>query len=205
METNNTYNEKKIEKQKKRIAERAQLDKSKFIKKTIRWIVWLAILSVIFYFVFSGSKKADPQGEDLSQSFPIMGRQHLEIGEEHPAYNSNPPSSGWHYEQTSKVGFYENDEIVLDENVIHNLEHGDIWIAYRSDVSEILKNELKKFSGNYVIIAPRSANEKEIALVAWGRVDSFDATFSEKGEFLEEERIRDFIKRYDNKGPEKVR
>ncbi|MDO8564921.1 MAG: DUF3105 domain-containing protein, partial [bacterium] len=83
---------------------------------------------------------------------------------------------------------------------IHNLEHGDVWITYHPRVSEEIKEELKKFAFAKVLISPREANDTDIALVAWERVDKFNLDGGE----LPEDRIRDFIKRYRNKGPEQI-
>ena len=63
-----------------------------------------------------------------------------------------------------------------------------------------IKEELKQFGAAKVIITPREANETDIALAAWGRLD----TFNLDGKALPVERITDFIKRYANQGPEKV-
>ena len=51
------------------------------------------------------------------------------------------------------------------------------------------------------MVSPRPENEGDISLIAWGRVD----TFNIKNSIVDEERITDFIRRYDNHGPEKVR
>ena len=88
-----------------------------------------------------------------------------------------------------------------DERVIHNLEHGDVWIAYHPDISDETKETLKSFAGQYVVVSPRLQNEGGVSLVAWGRIDTFDV----ENEPVDEGRIRDFIRRYDNRGPEKVR
>jgi len=85
--------------------------------------------------------------------------------------------------------------------VIHNLEHGDIWIAYHFDISGEAKEILESFAGQYVVVSPRFENEGDISLVAWGRVDTFDI---ENG-VIDKGRIKDFISRYYNRGPERVR
>jgi len=171
-------------------------------KKVIRWIIWLVIVGLIFRWIAGAVKKAAPQGEDFSQAVEVMNREHIDIGSEHPTYNSNPPTSGWHYPNTSRTGFFEDP--VPDEYVIHNLEHGDIWIAYHPRVSAGVKSQLEDLEEQYRVISPREVNEFDVSLVAWGRVDGFNI----EGEVLSEseiQRITDFIKRYDNKGPEKVR
>ena len=143
-------------------------------------------------------RSSAPEGPDLSTAYPIVGQEHIQVGASHPPYNSNPPTSGWHYANPAPTDFY--DAPLPDETLVHNLEHGDIWIAYHPRISDSTKESLKKFLAPRIIIAPWEQNEFDISLVAWGRLDSFNI---EENAFPEA-RTRDFIKRYTNKGPEKL-
>ncbi len=195
-ETKNNYELKKQERENTREDERK---KARVKKSFTRYIFWIFIVVVIVYGIFLLDQTAGPDGEDFSTRYDIQGRDHIADGALHPEYNSNPPSSGWHYTSTVRGGFY--NEPLPDERIIHNLEHGDIWIAYHTDISDEAKDILKSFAGQYVVVSPRPENGGNISLVAWGRVD----TFNIENNIVNEERIKDFIKRYDNRGPEKVR
>lgn len=168
------------------------------------WIlVLLALLVVGGWALYERVKAELPSSEeDRSIAYEIIGQEHIPDGSPRPTYNSNPPTSGPHYAVPAKIGFYST--ALPDERVVHNLEHGDVWIAYHPDISASVKEALKDFlDGTKVIITPREANETDIALAAWGRADSFNLS----GEELtteEARRIRDFILRYKNKGPESV-
>ena len=59
---------------------------------------------------------------------PVMAVRHIQVGEQHEPYNSDPPTSGPHYAQPAQAGFY--DEALPDEQLVHNLEHGYIVIWY---------------------------------------------------------------------------
>lgn len=189
-----SYEEKREAKQKERLARERQEKQKKLVRRIVGWVVVAIVIVGIGFWVANQG----PKGEDYSKAFPIQGRDHIEEGSTHPAYNSNPPSSGWHYANPARDGFYETS--LPDEQLVHNLEHGDIWIAYHPRVSSEVKKRLRSFAGGKVIVTLREANEFDISLVAWGRVDSFNL---EKG-VLGEERVSDFIKRYIDKGPEKV-
>jgi hypothetical protein len=141
-----------------------------------------------------------PQGEDVSNEYEILGRNHITDQDPLPEYNSNPPSSGDHSAETAQTGFYEPDEIISDLNFIHNLEHGDIWISYDPAISEAAREQLRTFAAAKVIVAPRIGNDHDVAVVAWGHVDSFDL----EGDIVPTQRIQDFISRYINRGPERV-
>lgn len=125
----------------------------------------------------------------------IVGRNHIASGTAGSGYNSNPPSSGPHWPSPAKNGVY--DETLPDEQLIHNLEHGHVWIAYKPDVGDEVKNKLKEIVKDddwKVVLEPRDKNETMIALVAWGRVLKLDQ--------LDENKVKDFIRTYRNRGLE---
>jgi hypothetical protein len=127
--------------------------------------------------------------------YAIQGRDHIQIAQPHPAYNSNPPTSGWHYPAPADWGFY-NEELP-DELLVHNLEHGGIWISFRSAEDTELINQLVALLRGYrskVIITQRSRNDTPLAVAAWGhlmKLDHYDNTA-----------IVTFINRFKNQGPE---
>ncbi|MDO8624273.1 MAG: DUF3105 domain-containing protein [bacterium] len=164
--------------------------------------LWISIIVVLLALCGFGIMKlvqaGAPSGPDYSVFYPAQSREHITPGSEHPAYNSDPPSGGWHYPVTAKKQFY--DEAIPDGYVLHNMEHGDVWIAYNPNLSKEIKDELKQYAFSKIIITPREASTTDIALVAWERVDAFTL---ENGT-VPETRIRDFIKRYRGKGPEQI-
>ena len=130
---------------------------------------------------------------------PDAGRRHIPVGTEGVGYNSNPPTSGDHYPHTSEWGAYDKE--IADGILIHNLEHGGIWISYKPSIPEEMKQKLEGFSkkwGRKIIVVPRSANDTDIALAAWQRLDKFNVSE------YSDERIERFIRAYRNKGPEFV-
>ncbi|MBI2065708.1 MAG: DUF3105 domain-containing protein [Candidatus Zambryskibacteria bacterium] len=198
-ETKNNYEQKKQEREAEKEKERTRVQRAKVQKSITGYALWIFILVAVGYGIFLLAQTAGPEGEDFSTRYDIQGANHIADGTSHPEYNSNPPSSGWHYASPARGGFY--DEPLPDERVIHNLEHGDIWIAYHPSISDEAKDILESFAGRYVVVSPRTQNDGDISLVAWGRVDTFDI----ENDVVNKERISNFLKRYDNRGPEKVR
>jgi hypothetical protein len=198
-ETKLTYEEKKKTKEDEREKARAVEMRKKKGVRLFKFFIWIAIILLIGYGVYVFVQKSLPQGEDMSQAISLMeSARHIQVGESHEPYNSNPGTSGPHYAQTARSGF--RGEAISDEHIVHNLEHGDIWISFHPRVSDETKKQLKKFGAAKVIITPREANDTDVALAAWGRLD----TFNLEDDVFPEQRIRDFINRYINKGPEKV-
>ena len=82
-----------------------------------------------------------------------------------------------------------------DEQLIHNLEHGGVWISYK-DIDEATKMELEEItkSGLKIILTPRAKNDIPIALASWGRI--------QKLQVFDKQAILDFIKANTSKSPE---
>lgn len=74
-------------------------------------------------------------------AYQIQGREHISVGASHLPYNSSPPTSGPHYGNPAPWGIYDHE--LPDEQLVHNLEHGGIWISYNC-------SKLKQLSGGLV-------------------------------------------------------
>lgn len=179
-----------------------------FLSK-IPTLVWFLIPTVVVvglgvWFVSSGKlEQKQDESKPLAvsapvlgtQEFEIVGRQHITQGTSGSGYNSNPPSSGPHWPSPSDNGYFENE--FPDEQLLHNLEHGHIWIAFNADIGDDVKTKIKEITKKEdwkVVAAPRSKNDSKIALVAWGRVLKMEEPDYKK--------IEDFIRTYRNRGPE---
>lgn len=174
----------------------AQARRSKLAKRLIAVGVGLIALgAIIFGFAQFVRRPADGgPGEAL----PDQGAPHVSLGTPFD-YNSNPPTSGPHFANPAEWGVYQ--EGIADQILIHNLEHGGIWIAYSPRIDAGLVAKLEAFHhefGRKIIVAPRQANDADIALAAWNHLDKFSASE------YSEERVRAFIKAYRNRGPEFV-
>lgn len=169
-------------------------------RKKLRIIYWLAAVCLIIggiAFGFSYFTKQSLQNLP-GLSVPDQGREHV-VGTNHPPYNSNPPVSGWHDSSPAEWGVYKEE--LPDEVLIHNLEHGGIWISYKPGISPELVEKLENFYkewGRKTIVTPRAANDTDVTLAAWTRLDKFNSSE------YSEERVEKFIKAFRNKGPEFV-
>lgn len=176
-----------------RIADALRRKKRRIAVKILVVVVLVAALGYGLFWYASKREKDLP-----GALIPDQGREHIAQNHQH-TYNSNPPTSGWHYPQAAEWGAYREE--LPDETILHNLEHGGIWISYKPDISEEMRTELEGFFeewGRKIIIAPRVKNDADIVLAAWTRLDKL--TVSE----YSEERVERFIRAYRNKGPEFV-
>jgi hypothetical protein len=121
-----------------------------------------------------GANAAAAQG----QQFANQGQEHIAVGATHAPYNSNPPTSGPHYGDPAAWGIY--DRTLPDEQLVHNLEHGGIWIAYNCpDGCPELVQQLKDLAGQYkskIVLEPRPNKDvpTRINLMAWTWLDGFN-------------------------------
>jgi|SRR3989344_767424 len=160
------------------------------IKRILFWVVSLFIIAGIIYSLVITLKNQKPRpGEAVA----TQGQEHIAIGAAHIEYNSNPPTSGPHYEGPAKWGVSQTE--LPDEQLIHNLEHGGVWISYK-DIDEATKMELEEItkSGLKIILTPRAKNDIPIALASWGRI--------QKLQVFDKQAILDFIKANTSKSPE---
>ncbi len=169
-------------------------------RKKLRIICWVAALCLIVGGIAFGVFYLTGQASQNLPGFSVsdQGREHV-AGTSHPPYNSNPPVSGWHNSSPAEWGAYKEE--LPDEVLIHNLEHGGIWMSYRPDISPEMVEKMEGFYkkwGRKIIVTPRAANDTDIALAAWTRLDKFNL------EEYSEERVEKFIKAFRNKGPEFV-
>ncbi len=139
--------------------------------------------------------EASPRG--VVKRYPSQGVAHIRLGDSHPPYNSNPPTSGWHTPETAPWGAHRRE--IPDQVIVHNLEHGGIWISYRDPSNTELVDRLETLAGRYrskVIVTPRPQNDAPIAVAAWTRLMKLDE--------YDEDKIVRFIEAYRNRGPEQV-
>jgi hypothetical protein len=139
----------------------------------------------------SGKPVNPPSLED----FPSQGQTHIAEGTSHPPYNSNPPTSGWHYPVPVPWGL--NQQAIPDEALVYNLEQGGIWLSYRDSNDKQTIQQLTDIVHRYtdhVILTYRPANDRPIAVAAWGHLLKLDV--------VDDNVILKFITRYIGQGPQ---
>src|SRR3989338_8824047 len=166
--------------------------------KTMRTIALalggVVIIGGIVFFFATNQKELS---QDYSRQVAYEGDTHVAEGTD-VTHQSNPPTSGNHWPVPLTDGVYKMEK--PDEAVVHSLEHGRVWISYKPSLPANIVEQLENLgTGQALIVTPRSENETDIALAAWIRLDTFNLNSDRT---LDEQRVKDFIKRYKNKGPE---
>ena len=84
-------------------------------------------------------------------------------------YEQNPPVGGAHNPVWQNCGYY--DQPVRDENAVHSLEHGAVWITYSPDLPQDQVEHLRDIAENhtYVLVSPREGLPSPVVASAWGK------------------------------------
>ena len=151
---------------------------------------------------------------DLIAGAPPVSAPHVDGDIDYTGY-SNPPTYGPHHGFDSQgvdanpgitprpTGVYTAEQ--PDEDLIHNLEHGHVWISYNRNLisaTDLAALEQLVLDGSPnpnggevgVILTPRAANDTTIVLASWARLltlDNYDPAT-----------IRDFVETNRGQAPE---
>ncbi|HWL64613.1 MAG TPA: DUF3105 domain-containing protein [Actinomycetota bacterium] len=147
-------------------------------------------------------------GCDPVEEFEGREGQHIKEGEPHDPYNSNPPTTGPHYESPADTGFYSSE--IEAERVVHNLEHGQIVIYYHPDLSaedqdlieEIVDDDrIATVATPYPSVDDKYAFEMTAWLAGEGEDDPGTGVVQGCAE-VSQAAINEFRKEYQGKSPE---
>lgn len=103
-------------------------------------------------------------GVDLSDvvTFEIEDRVHTLDAVEYP---QSPPAGGPHAPQWLDCGVY--DEVVPEENVVHDLEHGTIWITHDPELDDDEVAELAAQLPDNGILSPYPGLDAPVVVTVW--------------------------------------
>jgi Protein of unknown function (DUF3105) len=175
-------------------------------KRSLPW-AWIAVgivaailLAAGGVFLFKSATAPLP-----GQTFASLGNMHINPGDAHPQYNSNPPTSGWHYPTWPQRGIYT--AALPEEYLLHFQEHAGVVVHYNPDklppdeltkLRTLVNGELSRGQG-LVLLSPDTGIPETVALTSWQHLETFDSVSGN------EQKIRDFIERLEcNYDPEGV-
>ena len=96
-----------------------------------------------------------------------LGRDHVSRT---VAYDTAPPMGGDHDPVWQNCDGRVYDAPLRNENAVHSLEHGAVWITYRPGLAAAQLDALKlKVTGaDYTMLSPYPSQDAPIKLTAWG-------------------------------------
>ncbi|MCI0550585.1 MAG: DUF3105 domain-containing protein [Anaerolineae bacterium] len=143
-------------------------------------------------YLITSNNPSDTSIEGL-QSFPNVQQGHTT---EPVTYPQNPPVGGVHNPAWQNCGVYTQP--LANENAVHSLEHGAIWITYQPDLpaAEVEKLQVLTRQSGYRLLSPYPDLPSPIVASAWG--------YQLQLEQADDSRLAQFIENFEQNpnGPE---
>ena len=159
-------------------------------------VVVLAIIALVI------SQSVRPT---VGESIPIMvSDPHIPVDSDPGQYNSDPPTSGPHYAEEARTGFFDNNNYQFPAGyLVHNLEHGYVIFWYNCDIldesgctnlKEQIKTTIDDLGGVKLIAYPWPSLDIPLVMTSWGRLQRFET--------FDAEQAKAFYRSNLNKAPE---
>ena len=156
------------------------------IKASLIWsgagVVILAIIGIV---IWQGIRPA------AGESIPVMvSSPHIPLDTDPGEYNSDPPTSGRHYAEEARAGFYDNNKYKFPAGyLIHNLEHGYVIFWYNcdlldesgcADLKKKIQTTMDDLGGTKLIAYPWPSLDVPLVMTSWGRMEKFESFDADK-------------------------
>jgi hypothetical protein len=131
-------------------------------------------------------------------SMALEGVQQFSVSTGHStesvAYDPTPPVGGEHDATPQTCGFYAVP--VRNENAVHSLEHGALWITYQPELPTEQLQQLQALARQEpkVLVSPYIGLPSPVVASSWGRQLRLDGA--------EDDRLEQFIRHYRGMAPE---
>jgi predicted small secreted protein len=122
-------------------------------------------------------------------SYSNLSRDHTKEPVDYP---QSPPVGGPHNPIWQNCGFYSKP--VRDENAVHSMEHGAVWITYAPDLPKDQVEKIKSLTQkSYVLASPYPGLPAPLVASAWGKQLRLNST--------NDPRLEQFVRAY-RQGPQ---
>ena len=153
----------------------------------------LIIAAIVAILLLSNNNEQVTQQIEGVTTYSNLGRDHVN---DTVSYEQTPPVGGPHSPVWQNCGVYT--ESIANENGVHTLEHGAVWITYQLDLpdSEVQVLQTITRQSGYRLLSPYPDLPSPIVISAWG--------YQLQIERADDPRIKDFIEQYElnPQGPE---
>lgn len=146
-----------------------------------------ALALVIVLVVTNGTPRTSPEAIEIEglQNYPNITAGHVTGAVE---YEQSPPVGGEHAAVWLNCGVYT--EPVPNENAVHALEHGAVWVTYNPEL--VSGDELEELQGTvpstYSVLSPVVNLQAPVIISAWGNQVELDG--------VNDPRMQDFVDKF---------
>lgn len=97
------------------------------------------------------------------KAYDNTGGPHVEGTVDYP---QNPPAGGEHNQLVQNCGIY--DQPVANENAVHSLEHGAVWITYDPELpASDIETLTAGLDDSYLLVSPYPGLQAPVVASAW--------------------------------------
>lgn len=149
---------------------------------------YIAAPLVVALLASCGTGKSTPVNTTATASPGVPVSTIVFASQEHTTadveYPHTPPIGGDHHPGWQNCGVYR--QAIIDENAVHSLEHGAVWLTYRPSIAsaDIAKLEQLAKNQTHVLVSPHESQSATIVASAWGAQQSFDAFTADIATFV---------------------
>jgi len=152
----------------------------------------IAVLSLIGGAIYVNyTPPVDPDTITIEglQEYPGLTANHVATAVDYAeAYDMTPPAGGDHAAAWLNCGIYDQPQ--QNENAVHALEHGAVWVTYDPDLVsggdlDTLRNSVPS---TYIVMSPFPGLDAPVVASAWGAQVKLDG--------VSDERLDQFITKY---------
>ena len=130
-------------------------------------VLAIVIIAGIFLFVQNQNQNNSSQSSGITGvvTYSNLSREHVTGKVNYPQV---PPVGGDHYPIWLNCGIYTTP--VVNENAVHSMEHGAVWITYQPALSSADVQTLQNLAHghSYVILSPYPGLPTPVVITAWG-------------------------------------
>ncbi|MGV9777130.1 DUF3105 domain-containing protein [Streptosporangium sp. NPDC003464] len=183
----------KAQARREHIARMRQAQKSK--ERRTAFLMWgvggavIVLLAGVVGFYLVNERAASSLDAVTSAKYP--GGAHVQT---QVSYKENPPLGGEHNPAWQTCSVY--DKPVNNENAVHSMEHGAVWITYQPDLPKDQVEKLKAMvSGkDYMLMSPYPGLPSKIVASSWNKQLKLDSA--------DDPRLAKYIAKYRNNSAE---
>ncbi|MFI6935856.1 DUF3105 domain-containing protein [Streptomyces sp. NPDC050287] len=158
-----------------RRAERARERRNRIITVTVSALIVVGLVGWGAYAINDANEKEDQQAAaakkpvrgEKSWDAKKLGRNHVQQKVKYPM---NPPVGGDHNQAWMTCDGTVYTKPVANENAVHSLEHGAVWVTYNDKAADADVKTLadKVAKTPYTLMSPDKTQSGAIMLSAWG-------------------------------------
>ncbi|ALV33550.1 DUF3105 domain-containing protein [Streptomyces sp. CdTB01] len=178
-----------------RRAEKARERRNRIITITLSTLIVAGLVGWGAYYINSANEKDEQQTAEAKK--PVSGEKTWDakkLGRTHVTgtvkYPMNPPVGGNHNQAWMTCDGTVYTTAVPNENAVHSLEHGAVWVTYNDKATDA---DVKKLADKvaktpYTLMSPDKTQSGTVMLSAWGHQLSVNSA--------SDARVEQFLSKY---------